>query len=105
MPAGEAPLYAEIDPVLDDRDFSSARLSADSDGLPQLTLCFARQGRERFQRVAQGNVGRRLVFLIRGHLLFAPIIDSADVPECVTINGHVSPEDADALQRAINAAG
>ena len=105
MPAGEAPLYAEIDPVLEDRDFSSARVSADTDGPPQLTMCFAPQGRDRFERVAQANVGRRLVFLIRGRLLFAPIIDSADVPECVTINGHVSSEDADALQRAIRPAG
>ena len=105
MPAGEAPLYAETDPVLEDRDFSSARFSTDASGLPQLTLCFGREGRARFQSVVQANVGRRLVFLIRGRLLFAPVIDSADVPECAVINGHVSQEDADALQRAIKGAG
>lgn len=104
MPSGEA-LYAEIDPVLEDRDFISARYGVGADGLPQVTLCFARQGRKRFQRVVQANVGRRLAFLIHGRLLFAPIIESTDVPECSTISGHVSQEDADALQRALNRAG
>lgn len=47
------------------------------------------------------NVNRRLVFLIRGKLLFAPVITSEDVPDCAKIDGIVSAAAAAALQQAI----
>jgi preprotein translocase subunit SecD len=101
VPGGEAPLYAEATPVLDDRDFRSASYGRDADGLPMLTLCFAGDSRAKFTRIVERNVHRRLVFLVRRKLLLAPIIDSGAVPQCATIQGFVSEEDAAALQRAI----
>src|SRR5574338_793485 len=88
MPEGEAPLYAEPTPVLDERDFRSVSFSEDETGLSVLNLCFAPEGRAKFAHVVKQNVGRRLVFLIRGRLLFAPVIDSSDVPQCATIQGY-----------------
>lgn len=101
MPQGEAPLYAEATPVLDERDFRSVSFARDQSGLPTLSLCFAPASRVKFTRVMKNNVHRRLVFLIRGKLLFAPVIDSEAVLECATVQGFVSEEDAAALQRAI----
>jgi preprotein translocase subunit SecD len=101
MPGGQASLYAEATPVLDDRDFRSASFSQDASGLPILRLCFSATGREKFTHVAERNVQRRLVFLIQGKLLFAPIIDAGAVPECAEIRGSVSAEQAAALQHAI----
>jgi preprotein translocase subunit SecD len=101
MPGGEASLYAEATPVLDDRDFRSASFSQDGSGLPILRLCFSPTGREKFAQVAEKNVQRRLVFLIQGKLLFAPVIDSGTVPECAEIRGSVSAEQAAALRHAL----
>jgi preprotein translocase subunit SecD len=101
MPHGEAPLYAEAAPVLDEHDFRSVSFARDQSGVPTLSLCFAPGSRVKFVRVVENNVNRRLVFLIRGKLLFAPVIDSEAVPECATIHGSVSDEDAAALRRAI----
>jgi preprotein translocase subunit SecD len=101
MPSGEAPLYAEPRSVLDDRDFRSAAFGEDASGLPQLRLCFAPNGRERFISMAKQNLHRRLVFLVEGKLLFAPIIDSAVAPECLEISGAVTRDAAATLQRAI----
>ena len=101
MPQGEAPLYAEPTPVLDERDFTSVSFGRDRLGLPTLSLCFAPEGRDEYTRVVARNVKRRLVFLVRGKLLFAPQIASADVPACATIQGDVSAEDAAALRAAI----
>jgi preprotein translocase subunit SecD len=101
MPRGEAPLYAEAAPVLDDRDFNSASFSTDDSGLPVVRLCFAPGGRNKFTHVVERNVHRRLVFLVRGKLLLAPVIDSGVVQECESISGWVSADDAAALKRAI----
>jgi preprotein translocase subunit SecD len=101
MPSGEAPLYAETRSVLDDRDFRSASFGEDASGRPQLRLCFAPNGRAKFNAMAQQNLRRRLVFLIEGKLLFAPVIDSAAAPECLEISGAVTSEQAASLQRAI----
>jgi preprotein translocase subunit SecD len=100
MPRGEAPLYAEPTPVLDERDFRSVSFGDTTDE-PTITLCFTSAGRDKFTRVVEHNIKRRLVFLVRGRLLLAPVIDSATVRECTTIQGYVSPSDADALRRAI----
>jgi hypothetical protein len=48
MPQGEAPPYAEPTPVLDERDFKSVSVGRDDLGLPQISLCFAAQGRDKF---------------------------------------------------------
>ena len=101
MPSGQAPLYAETRSVLDDRDFRSASFGDDASGQPQLRLCFAPNGRDKFISMAKQNLHRRLVFLVEGKLLFAPIIDSAAAPECLEINGAVTPDEAATLQRAI----
>jgi preprotein translocase subunit SecD len=101
MPGGEAPLYAEARAVLDDRDFMSASFARNDSGQPVLRLCFAPDGRQKFVHVAEQNVHRRLVFLVRGNVLFAPVIDSATAPDCLDINGAVTPEEAAVLQRAI----
>ena len=101
MPRGESPLYAEPPTVLDERDFRSATFGHDASGLPELRLCFAPGGREKFNSLATHNLRRRLVFLVRGKLLFAPVIDAATAPECLQIAGAVTPEDAAALQRVI----
>ena len=101
MPNGEAALYADPASVLDDRDFTSVSFGQHDFGRALLRLCFAAQGRSRFVRVAQSNLRRRLVFLLRGKLLFAPVIESATPPECLEISGAVTPEEAAALQRVI----
>ncbi len=98
---GEAPVHAERTPVVDGRDFKSASFGSDSDGLPQISLCFTSRGRARFAQVVEGNMNRRLVFLIEGRLLMAPIIESAQAPECEIISGYVSQAEANALRRAI----
>jgi len=66
-----------------------------------LRLCFAPNGRERFISMAKQNLHRRLVFLVEGKLLFAPIIDSAEVAECLEIGGAITPEEAAVLERVI----
>ena len=101
MPHGEAPLYAETIPVLDEHDFASVSFGEDEAGGPALVLCFTPEGRAKFAQVVKENVGRRLVFLIRARLLFAPVIDSSEVPACAKIHGYVSAQDAEALKRAI----
>jgi preprotein translocase subunit SecD len=101
MPSGEAPLYAESSPVLDERDFSSVSVSHDDFGRTILNLCFAPDGRRRFVKLARHNTNRSIVFLVRGKLLFAPVITSDPIPQCATVQGAVSPADAEALQRVI----
>jgi len=101
MPGGEAPLYAEATSVLDERDFKDASFARAESGQPLLRLCFAPEGRAKFVHVAEQNLHRRLVFLIHGKLLFAPVIDSATTPECLEVTGWVTAEDAETLQRAI----
>ena len=101
MSRGEAPLYAEPVPLLDERDFKSVSFSGAPAGEPTITLCFTAAGRDKFTHIVVGTVKRRLVFLIRGKLLFAPVIDSTAIPECGTVQGNVSASDADALRRAI----
>jgi preprotein translocase subunit SecD len=90
MPAGQAPLSAERQSVLDERDFRSASLSQDANGLPLLRLCFALDGRAKFARVVEQNAKRRLVFLLNGKLLFAPVIDQTSGPECAEVTGNVA---------------
>jgi hypothetical protein len=65
------------------------------------TLCFAHDGRSKLLEVAEHKLNWRLVDLIRGMLLFAPVITSDPIPQCATVNGAVSPADAEALQRVI----
>jgi preprotein translocase subunit SecD len=101
MAGGEAPLYAEATSVLDDRDFNRASFAQDDSGQPLLRLCFAPEGRSKFVHLAAQNVHRRLVFLVQGKLLFAPVIDSAVASECLEVRGAVTAEHAAALQRAI----
>jgi len=101
MPSGEAPLYAEATPVLDDRDFKSASFAPDDSGQPVLRLCFAPESRPKFVHIAEQNVHRRLVFLAHGKVISAPVIDSAAAPECLEIGGTVTAEQAATLQRAI----
>jgi preprotein translocase subunit SecD len=101
MPNGEAPLYAETRAILDEDDFRSASFGNDGSGQPQLRLCFAPSARDKFTSMAQQNLHRRLVFLVEGKLLFAPVIDSAAAPECLEISGAVTPAQAEVLRRAI----
>ena len=100
---GEAPLFADPTPILDERDFSSVSVAGSPDGLKTIRLCFKNEGRAKFGEAIRRNLGKRFVFLIRGKLLFAPIVDSSDVEECAVINGFVTDEDAAALKRAIQA--
>ena len=87
--------------MLDERDFSRVAFVQDQFGRPALQLCFAADARTKFLRIAEGNRSRRLAFLIRGKLLFAPAITSDPLPECATVQGAVSGDDAEALRRAI----
>jgi hypothetical protein len=98
---GESSLYMEQNSVLDDRDFLNVRLITDRLGALALELCLTPEGKEKFRRVATENVGRRLMFLVQGKLAMAPQIDSAASLECVTVEGHVTPGDADALSEVI----
>jgi preprotein translocase subunit SecD len=101
MPSGEAPLYAELRSVLDVQDFRSASLAEDAFGRPLLRLCFAPHGRDKFSALARQNLQRRLVFLLEGKLLFAPVIQSASAPDCLEISGAVTAQHAAALQRIL----
>jgi preprotein translocase subunit SecD len=102
MPSGEAPLYADPTSVLDERDFKSASFARDEFGQPLLRLCFASAGRPKFLHVAEQNTHKRLVFLVHGKVLFAPVIDSAAAPECLEISGVVTADQAATLQSAIH---
>src|SRR4030095_14895191 len=101
MPNGEAPLYAETRAILDEDDFRSASFGHDASGQPQLRLCFAPRARDKFTSIAQRNLHRRLVFLVEGKLVFAPVIDSETAPECLEIRGALTPARAEVLRRAI----
>jgi preprotein translocase subunit SecD len=99
---GEALLYMEPKSVLDDRDFVSVRAATDRFGQPALELCLSPGGKEKFQRAAAENVGRRLIFLVQGNLVMSPQIGPPGTPlECVTVEGQVTSADADVLSRAI----
>ena len=98
----EAPLCAETKYGLDERDFSSASFGKDGIGAPVLDLCFRPSGRTKFQRFVSPNVGRWIVFLHHGKLLMAAKVMSAEVPDCVRVEGFVDPSHAAALQAAIN---
>jgi preprotein translocase subunit SecD len=98
----EMPLCAERTFQLDERDFRSASLGKDNIRAPAVNLCFSQGGRAKFERLVSSNVGRWIVFTSNGKLLMAAKIMSAEVPECATVEGHVSAQDASALQRAIN---
>ena len=87
-------------PVIDERHVARVEWAAGEHG-PAIKLTFTKAGAAVFRKLARDAVGRRLVFLVRGRCVMAPVVEAIPAEDYTWIEGYVTRDDFEVLASAI----
>ena len=98
---GETQTYYLHDEIeMTNADIDSAFVTTWNDS-PVVELIFTESGRERFARLTEENIGKRLGMLVDGELVIAPVIRDAILTGKALINGDFSEKEAQRIADGI----
>jgi preprotein translocase subunit SecD len=88
-------------PSLDERQLRRVEYLPQRDDGPTIRLVFTDEGARRFRELTRRHLHERIVFMIRGRVAMAPVIEFASTDDFTLITGNVTRKDAEALADAI----
>ncbi|UCD16108.1 MAG: protein translocase subunit SecD [Candidatus Omnitrophota bacterium] len=89
-------------PALTGADLTESHTGVDSLGLPAVDLWLGSEGRKKFSKVTQDNVGRQLAILLDDKVISAPSISEPILGGQAKITGNFSSDDAKAMVSVLN---
>jgi RNA polymerase sigma factor (sigma-70 family) len=102
--AGGATFNVQKTPLLDHTAISSATVTTDAMGAPQIEIEFSQAGRDQFAQITKENINKRLAIVLDGQLYSAPVIRSEISGGKAQIAGSFTEEEARQLAAKINGA-
>jgi hypothetical protein len=97
-------LWLEPDAPITGPMFASARASRDPEGRPVVDFLLTPEGSTRLAALTRANIGKRLVILVDGAVVSAPVVRAEIAGGKGQISGQFSPEQTRTLAEEINAA-
>jgi len=99
-----ASFNVEKTPLMDHTAISSATVTTNASGAPQIEIEFSQTGRDQFARITKENINKRLAIVLDGKLYSAPVIRSEISGGKAQISGSFSEDEARELASKINEA-
>jgi preprotein translocase subunit SecD len=88
--------------LLDHTSLSSATVSTNALGAPQIDIEFSSTGSEQFAQITKTNINKRLAIVLDGGLYSVPVIRSEISGGKAQISGSFTQEEAKGLAAKIN---
>ena len=93
----ETPLIVKRRPEISGKNVAGAFRSVDQLGRPVVIIEFNTEGRDKFGKLTEQNVGRRMAVVLDGEVYSAPVIRTAIYGSCEISGGNMSITEAEEL--------
>ena len=93
----ETPIVVKRRPEMSGKNVASAFRSVDQLGRPVVIIEFNAEGRDRFGKLTEQNIGRRMAVVLDGEVYSAPVIRTAIYGSCEISGGNMSITEAEEL--------
>jgi SecD/SecF fusion protein len=93
----ETPIVVKRRPEMSGKNVASAFRSVDQLGRPVVIIEFNAEGRDKFGKLTEQNIGRRMAVVLDGEVYSAPVIRTAIYGSCEISGGNMSITEAEEL--------
>ena len=93
----ETPIVVKRRPEMSGKNVASAFRSVDQLGRPVVIIEFNAEGRDKFGKLTEQNIGRRMAVILDGEVYSAPVIRTAIYGSCEISGGNMSITEAEEL--------
>ena len=93
----ETPIVVKRRPEMSGKNVASAFRSVDQLGRPVVIIEFNTEGRDKFGKLTEQNIGRRMAVILDGEVYSAPVIRTAIYGSCEISGGNMSITEAEEL--------
>jgi preprotein translocase subunit SecD len=102
-PGGESSLRVMKESVLDRSDVGHAVAQKDPrTGNNEVLVTLTEKGKERFARLTEGSIGKRLAVVVDGKIVAAPVVRTKISGGSLVITGNFDAEEASELAEKLN---
>jgi len=93
----ETPIVVKRRPEMSGKNVAGAFRSVDQLGRPVVIIEFNAEGRDKFGKLTEQNIGRRMAVVLDGEVYSAPVIRTAIYGSCEISGGNMSVSEAEEL--------
>ena len=100
--AEQSTIYMNPSPELTEEHLGKIAIGRGRTGDRILMLTFTDEGAATLARVTAANVGKRMVFIVAGRVVMAPVLQSQIANGAAVIEGSFTEEEAERLAKALS---